>query len=90
MRSSQPNSWVPFSPILFSKPTVSFVWLPADIGDLSTAGESQVQVRNDPSDGLHLCHPAIHKQFRSRDVAAVAGCEKYDGIGNLIRGAEPS
>ena len=26
--------------------------------------------------GLHLCEAAIHKQFRSRDEAAVVGCEK--------------
>jgi len=30
--------------------------------------------------GLHLCEAAIDKQFRSRDVAAVVGCEKHHGL----------
>src|SRR5256885_6699659 len=34
--------------------------------------------------GLHLCEAAIHKQFRSRDVAAVVRCEKHHGLGDLI------
>ena len=42
-----------------------------------------VSLDNDQS-GLHLCETAIHKQFRSRDVAAVVGCEKYHGLGDLI------
>jgi hypothetical protein len=25
--------------------------------------------------GLHLCEAAIHERFRSRDIAAVVGCE---------------
>ena len=40
--------------------------------------------------GLHLCETAIHKQFCSRDVAAVAGCEKHHGLGDLIGCAEPA
>jgi hypothetical protein len=42
------------------------------------------------SDGLHLCETAIDKQFRSRDVAAVVGCEKHDRLGDLVGRAEPS
>src|SRR5947207_13501872 len=34
--------------------------------------------------GLHLCEAAVHKQFRSRDVAAVVGCEKHHGLRDLI------
>ena len=34
--------------------------------------------------GLHLCEAAIHKQLRSRDVAAVVGCEKHHGLRDLI------
>src|SRR5437867_1818882 len=34
--------------------------------------------------GLHLCETTIHKQFRSPDVAAVAGCEKHHGPRDLI------
>src|SRR6266852_6485213 len=37
-----------------------------------------------PIDGLHLCDTAIHKQFRPRDVAAVVGCQKHYGLGDLI------
>ncbi len=29
---------------------------------------------------LHLCHAAIHKQFRSRDVGSVVGCEEHLGL----------
>src|SRR6516165_3715318 len=39
---------------------------------------------------LHLCEAAIHEQFRSRDVAAVVGCEKHHGLGDLIRRTEPA
>ena len=37
----------------------------------------------------HLCETTIHKQFRSRDIAAVVGCEKYDGLRDLFWFAEP-
>src|SRR5438128_1812661 len=40
--------------------------------------------------GLHLGEAAIHKQFRSRDVAAVVGCEKYHSLRDLIGCAEPA
>ena len=40
--------------------------------------------------GLHLCDAAIHKQFRSRDVAAVVGCEKHYGLRNLVGCTEPA
>src|SRR5690349_7666755 len=40
--------------------------------------------------GLHLCEAAVHRQFRSRDVAAVVGCEKHYGPGDLIGRAEPA
>src|SRR5260370_27578542 len=39
---------------------------------------------------LHLCEAAIHKQFRSRDVAAVVGCEKHYGLRNLVGCTEPA
>jgi hypothetical protein len=39
---------------------------------------------------LHLCHAAIHKQFRSCDVAAVVGCEKHHGLCDLIGCTEPA
>src|SRR5919197_1693167 len=41
-----------------------------------------IQMRS--SHGLHLCEAAIHEQFRSRDVAAVVGGEKYHGLRDLI------
>jgi hypothetical protein len=37
-----------------------------------------------------LCEATIHKQFRSRDVAAVVGCEKHHGPRDLIGYAEPA
>ena len=40
--------------------------------------------------GLHLCETAIDKQFRSRDVAAVVGCEKHHGLRDLIGCTEPA
>src|SRR5258708_9779390 len=40
--------------------------------------------------GLHLCEAAVHRQFRSRDVAAVVGCEKHHGLGDLLGRAEPA
>src|SRR5215469_12157420 len=40
--------------------------------------------------GLHLCEAAVHRQFRSRDVAAVVGCEKDHGLGDFIGRAEPA
>src|SRR5438876_11291944 len=40
--------------------------------------------------GLHLCEAAIHKQFRSRDVAAVVGGEKHHGLGDLIGCTAPA
>src|SRR5438093_4651080 len=40
--------------------------------------------------GLHLCKTTIHKQFRSRDVATVVGCEKHHGLGDLVWCAEPA
>src|SRR5262245_53307175 len=43
-----------------------------------------------PCRGLHLCEAAVHRQFRSRDVAAVVGCEKHHGLGDLIGRAEPA
>src|SRR5207253_2349497 len=39
--------------------------------------------------GLHLGEAAVHKQFRSRDVAAVVGCEKHHGLRDLIGCTEP-
>src|SRR5215470_16938635 len=43
-----------------------------------------------PCRGLHLREAAVHKQFRPRDVAAVVGSEKNDGLGDLIGRAEPA
>jgi len=40
--------------------------------------------------GLHLCHAAIHKQCRSRDVAAVVGGEKHHGLRDLMWCTEPA
>src|SRR5712692_4853176 len=40
--------------------------------------------------GLHLCHAAIYKQFRSRDVAAVVRCEKHHRLGDLIGCTAPA
>src|SRR5260221_3574346 len=40
--------------------------------------------------GLHLCETAIHEQFRSRDVAAVVGCEKHHSLRDLVGCAEPA
>jgi hypothetical protein len=40
--------------------------------------------------GLHLCEAAIHKQFRSSDVAAVFGREEHDGPGDLFGCPEPA
>ena len=37
---------------------------------------------------LHLREAAIHEQFRSRDVAAVVGCQKHHGLGDVIGGTE--
>jgi len=34
--------------------------------------------------GLHLREAAIHEQFRSRDVAAVVGCQKHHELSDLI------
>ena len=39
---------------------------------------------------LHLGETAVHKQFRSRDVAAVVRCEKHHGPGDLIGCTEPA
>jgi hypothetical protein len=38
-------------------------------------------------DSLHLREAAIHEQFGSRNVAAVIGCEKNHGFGNLRDGS---
>jgi hypothetical protein len=40
--------------------------------------------------GLHLCETAIHKQLRSRDVAAVVGSEKHHGLRDLVGFTEPA
>src|SRR5215813_7962447 len=41
-------------------------------------------------DSLHLCEAAIHEQFGSRHVAAVVGCEKHHGLGDLVGRTEPA
>jgi hypothetical protein len=38
---------------------------------------------------LDLCETAIHKQFRSHDVTTIVGCEKHDGLRDLIECTEP-
>ena len=43
--------------------------------------QCRVKQRADMSD---LCHTTIHKQFRSRDVAAVLGSEKNHSLSDLI------
>src|SRR5712691_5975856 len=40
--------------------------------------------------GLHLREAAIHKQFPSRDIAAVVGCEKHHGLRDLVGCTEPA
>src|SRR6266498_3329010 len=40
--------------------------------------------------GLHLRDAAIDEQFRSRDIAAVVGSEKDDGLRNLVGRSEPA
>src|SRR5262245_3599927 len=39
---------------------------------------------------LHLRETAIHKQLRTRDIAAVVGCEKYYGLRDLIGCTKPA
>src|SRR5262249_6266150 len=39
--------------------------------------------------GLHLCNPAVHEQLRSRDVAAVVGRQKDNGLRDLSGCSEP-
>ena len=55
-------------------------------------GKNQVCTHTDlPSrHALDLGETAIYKQFRSRDVAAVIGCEKDHGLRDLIGCAEPA
>src|SRR2546427_1226818 len=43
-----------------------------------------------PRCGLNLGEAAINEQFRSRDVAAVVGCEKHHGLGALLWCAGPA
>ena len=61
-------------------------------GKPSDSEEKKARLRAVPSamNDLHLCDAAIHKQFRSRDVAAVVGCEKHHGLGDLIGSTEPA
>src|SRR5262245_19949854 len=40
--------------------------------------------------GSHLCEAAVHRQFRSRDVAAVVGGEKQHGLRDLIGCTAPA
>jgi hypothetical protein len=40
--------------------------------------------------GLNLSETAIHEQFRTRDVTAVGGREKYHGFGDLVGSTEPA
>src|SRR5882724_10750012 len=47
-------------------------------------------IHNSINDALDLCEAAIDEQFRSRDVAAVVGCEKHHGLRDLIRSTEPA
>jgi len=44
--------------------------------------------RAPPSNSLHLREAAIHKQFRSCDVACIVGGEKHDGLGDLVGDAK--
>jgi hypothetical protein len=37
-----------------------------------------------------LREAAVHKQFRSSDVAAVVGCEEQHGFRDLVRCTEPA
>jgi hypothetical protein len=47
-----------------------------------------VPERTSAINGLHLREAAIHEQFRSRDVAAVVGCQKHHGLGDVIERTE--
>src|SRR5258708_7528228 len=40
--------------------------------------------------GLQLCETGTHKQFLSRDLATVVGCEKHHGLRDLIGCTEPA
>src|SRR5262245_59913490 len=40
--------------------------------------------------GLHLCEAAVHRQFSSRDVAAVVRGEKHHGPGDLVGCTAPA
>src|SRR5258708_3923005 len=40
--------------------------------------------------GLQLCETGTHKQFHSRDVATVVGCEKHHGLRDLIGCTQPA
>lgn len=51
----------------------------------SRRGSGLTRLRVDSAfHALDLCETAIHKQFHSRDVAAVVGCQKHHGFGDLI------
>jgi hypothetical protein len=39
---------------------------------------------------IHLCETAIHKQFRSSDVAAVVVREKHHGLCDLLGRTDPA
>ena len=54
----------------------------------STAATRQVCARGPMT--LHLRESTVHEQFDSRDVAAIVGCEKHDGVSSLIGRSEPS
>src|SRR5262245_39119340 len=68
----------------------------------SSAGSRQTRGRSEPececeepttskefaSAHLHLCKTTVHEQFGSRDIATVVGCEKHDGLRDLVRSTE--
>ncbi len=50
---------------------------------IGTEARLSISIHRD-SRHLHLREAAIHEQFRSRDIAAVVGGEKYDSLRNLV------
>src|SRR5882724_11691019 len=62
----------------------------ADVTRKCGAEEQLLMPRPSAMNALHLCEAAIHKQFRSRDVATVVGGEKHHGLGDLMGCPEPA
>src|SRR5262245_46262493 len=60
---------------------------------LEPSGDERVQIGRAAyitNAGLYLGDPAIHEQFRPRDIAAVVRSEKDHRLGDLVGRAEPA